>query len=66
MSISNNLFISSKQLHSGASSQRIAIRVLERLGYPAAIISEALATVSAAQIGAYYSPSDRPGSRTVK
>jgi hypothetical protein len=35
------------ELHSGASTQRNAIRVLERLGYPAAIISEALATVVA-------------------
>jgi hypothetical protein len=32
-------------LHSGASRQRNAIRVLERLGYPADIIAEALATV---------------------
>jgi MutS domain V len=32
-------------LHSGASTQRNAIRVLERLGYPAEIIAEALATV---------------------
>ena len=35
------------QLHSGASTQRNAIRVLERLGYPASIIAEALATVGA-------------------
>jgi hypothetical protein len=35
------------KLHSGASTQRNAIRVLERLGYPADIISEALATVAA-------------------
>jgi len=35
------------KLHLGASTQRNAIRVLERLGYPAAIISEALATVAA-------------------
>ncbi|HEY6457644.1 MAG TPA: hypothetical protein VIY90_20395 [Steroidobacteraceae bacterium] len=34
------------QLHSGASTQRNAIRVLERLGYPAEIIAEALATVA--------------------
>jgi predicted ATPase len=33
------------ELHSGASTQRNAIRVLERLGYPAEIIAEALATV---------------------
>jgi DNA mismatch repair ATPase MutS len=33
------------QLHSGASTQRNAIRVLERLGYPSDIIAEALATV---------------------
>jgi hypothetical protein len=32
-------------LHSGASVQRNAIRVLERLGYPADIIADALATV---------------------
>jgi DNA mismatch repair ATPase MutS len=35
------------ELHPGASTQRNAIRVLERLGYPAAIIAEALATVVA-------------------
>jgi DNA mismatch repair ATPase MutS len=35
------------QLHAGASTQRNAIRVLERLGYPAPIIAEALATVAA-------------------
>ena len=35
------------ELHPGASTRRNAIRVLERLGYPAAIISEALATVVA-------------------
>jgi MutS domain V len=35
------------RLHSGASTQRNAIRVLERLGYPASIIAEALATVPA-------------------
>jgi MutS domain V len=35
------------ELHSGASTQRNAIRVLERLGYPASIIAEALATVVA-------------------
>jgi DNA mismatch repair ATPase MutS len=35
------------QLHAGASTQRNAIRVLERLGYPASIIAEALAAVSA-------------------
>jgi DNA mismatch repair ATPase MutS len=35
------------ELHSGASIQRNAIRVLERLGYPASIIAEALATVVA-------------------
>jgi MutS domain V len=35
------------KLHSGASTQRNAIRVLERLGYPAHIITEALATVAA-------------------
>jgi hypothetical protein len=35
------------ELHSGASTQRNAIRVLERLGYPASIIEEALATVVA-------------------
>ena len=34
------------RLHSGASTQRNAIRVLERLGYPAEIIAEALATVA--------------------
>jgi hypothetical protein len=34
-------------LHAGASTQRNAIRVLERLGYPAEIIKEALATVPA-------------------
>jgi predicted ATPase len=39
------------QLHSGASTQRNAIRVLERLGYPPEIIAEALATV----------PEDPPG-----
>jgi predicted ATPase len=33
------------RLHSGASTQRNAIRVLERLGYPSDIIAEALATV---------------------
>jgi len=32
-------------LHAGASTQRNAIRVLERLGYPPEIIAEALATV---------------------
>ena len=32
-------------LHAGASTQRNAIRVLERLGYPPDIIAEALATV---------------------
>jgi DNA mismatch repair ATPase MutS len=35
------------KLHAGASTQRNAIRVLERLGYPASIIAEALATVAA-------------------
>ena len=35
------------EVQSGASTQRNAIRVLERLGYPAAIIAEALATVVA-------------------
>lgn len=35
------------KLHAGASTQRNAIRVLERLGYPASIIAEALATVGA-------------------
>jgi predicted ATPase len=35
------------RLHLGASTQRNAIRVLERLGYPTAIIAEALATVPA-------------------
>jgi DNA mismatch repair ATPase MutS len=35
------------RLHRGASTQRNAIRVLERLGYPASIIAEALATVAA-------------------
>jgi hypothetical protein len=35
------------RLHSGASGQRNAIRVLERLGYPAAIVADALATVAA-------------------
>ncbi len=35
------------RLHAGASTQRNAIRVLERLGYPAPIIAEALATVAA-------------------
>jgi DNA mismatch repair ATPase MutS len=35
------------ELHSGASTQRNAIRVLERLGFPASIIAEALATVVA-------------------
>ncbi len=34
-------------LHAGSSSQRNAIRVLERLGYPAAIVADALATVAA-------------------
>ncbi len=34
------------ELRSGASAQRNAIRVLERLGYPAEIIAEALATVA--------------------
>jgi hypothetical protein len=38
-------------LHPGASIQRNAIRVLKRLGYPADIIAEALATV----------PEDPPG-----
>jgi DNA mismatch repair ATPase MutS len=33
-------------LHSGASTQRNAIRVLERLGYPPEIIAEALATAA--------------------
>jgi predicted ATPase len=33
-------------LHPGASTQRNAIRVLERLGYPAEIIAEALATAA--------------------
>ncbi|MEJ0006460.1 MAG: hypothetical protein WDM77_08880 [Steroidobacteraceae bacterium] len=33
-------------LHAGASAQRNAIRVLERLGYPAEIIAEALAAVA--------------------
>jgi DNA mismatch repair ATPase MutS len=33
------------QLHVGASAQRNAIRVLERLGYPAQIIAQALANV---------------------
>jgi len=33
------------KLHAGAGTQRNAIRVLERLGYPAEIIAEALATV---------------------
>jgi hypothetical protein len=33
-------------LHSGASTQRNAIRVLERLGYPAEIITEALASAA--------------------
>jgi MutS domain V len=37
------------RLHSGASTQRNAIRVLERLGYPTAIIAEALATVAAVE-----------------
>ncbi|HEX3836701.1 MAG TPA: hypothetical protein VHW25_07035 [Steroidobacteraceae bacterium] len=32
-------------LHSGASTQRNAIRVLERLGYPAEIIAQAMANV---------------------
>ncbi len=35
------------KLHAGASIQRNAIRVLERLGYPANILTEALATVPA-------------------
>jgi DNA mismatch repair ATPase MutS len=35
------------RLHLGASTQRNAIRVLERLGYPARVIAEALATVAA-------------------
>ncbi|HEV2703581.1 MAG TPA: hypothetical protein VGV09_18290 [Steroidobacteraceae bacterium] len=35
------------KLHAGASTQRNAIRVLERLGYPAPVIAEALATVAA-------------------
>jgi predicted ATPase len=39
------------RLHSGASTQRNAIRVLERLGYPTAIIAEALATVPAVDRG---------------
>jgi MutS domain V len=34
------------ELHMGASTQRNAIRVLERLGYPADIIAEALATAA--------------------
>jgi DNA mismatch repair ATPase MutS len=33
------------KLHTGAGTQRNAIRVLERLGYPAEILTEALATV---------------------
>jgi hypothetical protein len=37
-------------LHAGASTQRNAIRVLERLGFPAAIIAEAMATVPAVDI----------------
>jgi DNA mismatch repair ATPase MutS len=35
------------RLHSGVGTQRNAIRVLERLGYPADILAEALATVPA-------------------
>jgi hypothetical protein len=35
------------KLHVGASTQRNAIRVLERLGYPESVITEALATVAA-------------------
>jgi MutS domain V len=35
------------KLHAGASTQRNAIRVLERLGYPADIITAALAVVAA-------------------
>jgi DNA mismatch repair ATPase MutS len=37
-------------LHAGFSTQRNAIRVLERLGFPADIIAEALATVPAVNI----------------
>jgi len=37
------------RLYAGASTQRNAIRVLERLGYPAGIITEALATVPAVE-----------------
>jgi DNA mismatch repair ATPase MutS len=37
------------KLHAGASRQRNAIRVLERLGYPATIVEEALATVVAVE-----------------
>jgi hypothetical protein len=35
------------QLHSGVGTQRNAIRVLERLGYPTDILTEALATIPA-------------------
>jgi DNA mismatch repair ATPase MutS len=34
------------KLHAGASTQRNAIRVLERLGFPSEIITEALETVA--------------------
>jgi hypothetical protein len=37
------------RLHTGAGTQRNAIRVLERLGYPAEIIEDALATVPAVE-----------------
>jgi predicted ATPase len=35
------------KLHSGVGTQRNAIRVLERLGYPADVLAEALATIPA-------------------
>ncbi len=35
------------KLHAGAGTQRNAIHVLERLGYPAEILAEALATIPA-------------------
>ena len=47
-------------LHAGASTQRNAIRVLERLGFPADIIAEAMATVPAIDIS--HVPRDGAGS----
>lgn len=40
-------------LRAGFSAERNAIRVLERLGFPAAIVAEALATVPAINISPF-------------